>query len=737
MADLRRSPLAARLVAAAFACLTVAGVTSAQTAPGKVVLVPSPINQDAVTRIRAVVDGIKPGVPKPVIVFDFSPNDKPATTGDDGAGAADDLAELIRSRPDVLTVATVRQKVSGHSVLPVLACDEIIAGPQAQLGEVVGQTDPALAPRRADAYTRVVGQKRSKYLAVARKMFDKNVQLRRGTKNGATWFVDLRERDQFAKDGITVTDTAPLSAAPDGAAALFNATQLRDELELSKASDATLVAVTERYRLPPSVVTAGGLSGRAPVGFRYTIRGAIDAGVKESVARVVADAARNGATVVVLQLEAGGGDPQAARDLADRLIEIQAKENIKVVAFVPDRAPDTAAIVALGCSEIVLSRREGSPPAPDGSPDEAVFGDFDTATGKLMRAENAAAWTKSLRDLAERRNYPPLLIEGLFNPDIDIVEASPKANAAQKRYMTAADVAASDGQFVGGAQIKAKGQLLTLKASDFERFGLGGFATAGRDPNEVYTKYGLDPAKVKDAAPAWLDRLATFLKLPAVTVLLVVIGFIGLILEMKVPGTTLPGIVAALCFILVFWAHTQFSGQVAVLAGLLFILGLVLVLLEVFVLPGFGVPGILGIVFILGALGLATLGATDGPLPSTTAEWTRLGGKMGQFMFAMIGAVAIVSLLVRYLPHIPGANRLTLAAPDDSAATANADVPGASQAAALLGAVGITMTVLRPAGSVRFGDDFVDVVSEGSYVPAGSRVQVVEVEGNRIVVREV
>ena len=64
-------------------------------------------------------------------------------------------------------------------------------------------------------------------------------------------------------------------------------------------------------------------------------------------------------------------------------------------------------------------------------------------------------------------------------------------------------------------------------------------------------------------------------------------------------------------------------------------------------------------------------------------------------------------------------------------------LPGAAQAASLLGAVGISMTVLRPAGTVRFADEFVDVVTDGSYIPAGTRVQVIEVEGNRIVVKEV
>ena len=108
---------------------------------------------------------------------------------------------------------------------------------------------------------------------------------------------------------------------------------------------------------------------------------------------------------------------------------------------------------------------------------------------------------------------------------------------------------------------------------------------------------------------------------------------------------------------------------------------------------------------------------------------------MAQFLFAMIAGLSLAFFLVRYLPNIPGANRLALAPPEET--PDRGDVPGARQAASLLGAVGMTVTVLRPAGSVRIGEDFVDVVSEGGYLPAGSRVQVVEVEGNRVVVREV
>src|SRR5205085_2829511 len=155
------------------------------------------------------------------------------------------------------------------------------------------------------------------------------------------------------------------------------------------------------------------------------------------------------------------------------------------------------------------------------------------------------------------------------------------------------------------------------------------------------------------ASPAWLDQFASFLKLPAVTVLLVVIGFTGLILELKVPGTTVPGIIAALCFILVFWAHTQFSNQVAVLAGLLFILGLVLILLEVFVLPGFGAAGVIGILLMLAGLALVTVAR----VPDNWAEVSALGGKMAVYLLGMIASFGLALLIARYLSNIPYANR--------------------------------------------------------------------------------
>ena len=175
---------------------------------------------------------------------------------------------------------------------------------------------------------------------------------------------------------------------------------------------------------------------------------------------------------------------------------------------------------------------------------------------------------------------------------------------------------------------------------------------------------------------------------------------------------------------------------VAVLAGSIFVLGLVLILLEVFVIPGFGATGVLGILFMLAGLALATMDS----IPQSSAGWGLFGIRVSQFLFSMIGSVGLAFLIARFLPNIPYANRMMLVPPaerTDPVTELKESVAGAAQAMALIGAVGTTVTVLRPAGNVRFGDQFVDVLADGGYIPAGARVKVVLVEGNRIVVKEV
>jgi membrane-bound ClpP family serine protease len=256
---------------------------------------------------------------------------------------------------------------------------------------------------------------------------------------------------------------------------------------------------------------------------------------------------------------------------------------------------------------------------------------------------------------------------------------------------------------------------------------------------EFYDLRGIK--QLRDAELDFLYQFANFLKRAEVRVFLIMIGIACLILEFKMPGISLPGVIAALCFVLYFWAQSQhLSGQIIMLAIMLFVLGLILIALEIFVMPGFGVAGISGIILVVLSLTLATLEKK----PETSHEWWNLGRTVGSVGIGLVGAVALAVLAAWYLPSIPYANRLVLKPPrdphdfyeGDDARHAGHDALQL-EAAALLGAIGVAATTLRPAGIARFGDAFVDVVTEGSYVIAGARIQVIEIEGNRVVVKEI
>jgi membrane-bound ClpP family serine protease len=162
------------------------------------------------------------------------------------------------------------------------------------------------------------------------------------------------------------------------------------------------------------------------------------------------------------------------------------------------------------------------------------------------------------------------------------------------------------------------------------------------------------------------------------------------------------------------------------------LLGIVLLGVEIFVLPGFGITGVAGILLILLGLALAVVQQW----PQTQSEYFSLGKNIAIFAGGLIVSLASAFMLARYLPHIPYANRLVLAPPDEQAEMMEGDAPLA-QPAELLGAIGVAATTLRPAGKARFGDQFIDVVAEGYYVDSGTRVQIIEIDGVRVVVKPV
>ncbi len=403
------------------------------------------------------------------------------------------------------------------------------------------------------------------------------------------------------------------------------------------------------------------------------------------------------------------------------------------VAYIPFNAGDAATFIALGCNEIVMTQ-------------SARLGDFtgfmnppQERGGPPPPPVEIAPVRDALVQLAEEQNYSSTLIRGLFDEQLEIVRAKRLKGAVnERRFLTPDELKEKDGDgqlvWVAEDTVKHGGQVLIINGSNATSLGFARhIIDKPDDVNELYRFYGVEAKDVREAGPDWLDRFAVFLADPFVATFLVLVGISCLLLELKMPGASLPGIVAAVCFVLFFWSQSQMNGQFTLLAVLLFLLGILLLGLEIFVIPGFGIFGMSGIALILFGLALATVER----MPQSSSEWSDLSRTLVSFGMALVGAIVVAFTLTRYLPNIPIANRLMLPSPDEDNHLDPHQAAAAAEALALLGAIGTSATMLRPAGMAQFGERFLDVVTEGGFVPAGAQVRVIEIEGNRVVVKEV
>jgi membrane-bound ClpP family serine protease len=645
----------------------------------------------------------------------------------------------------------------------VLSCSDIVFSERGRLGEVAS---PGKQLNRVEriGYEEI---SRGRYPpALVRKMYDPNLEvIRAGDRYAAS---DEKPRPR----GETVPELS------DHEVILYNYALARKFGLCAQLPSASLDEVRVTYGLPRTNIQR---TLDRSVCWRIPVEGAITGELVEQTRRRIQRALRGQANLLILELKCAGGDSAKAYELGQYLASLNENRGdhpVETIAYVTKQARNLAAFVAFGCNKIVmqLEDAEDEKDAEDeeGLSREARLGGFDLylrrdpslqplvkeltalqkrgidpakraeAQAKLDAAvaELAKSLRENLSDLAGRQMYPTILAAGMLDPGLRIYRVERAVGASGQTFLSEKEFNADQNgprqwRSVGlvkpwQGQAKFENKPLTLTARQARDVGIA--AAVVKDFNELCKLEGVTPARVHEPGVEWLDGLGDFLRHPWTSVVLVMLGITCLILELKMPGVGLPGVIAAICFVLFFWAHSQLNGQITWLALLLFILGLVLIGLEVFVLPGFGVCGIAGTLLVLGSLGLVAYGHW----PRSSEEWVSFGHKLAPFSVSLVCSLALVLVIARYLPHIPVLNRLMHRPVEESEdGESQPDIPLHAELQALLGAIGIAATPLRPAGKTQFGDSFIDVVAEGGYIMPGSRVQVIEVEGNRVVVKEV
>jgi membrane-bound serine protease (ClpP class) len=233
----------------------------------------------------------------------------------------------------------------------------------------------------------------------------------------------------------------------------------------------------------------------------------------------------------------------------------------------------------------------------------------------------------------------------------------------------------------------------------------------------------------------WSESLVEFLTSPTVTGILFFLGIFLAYMELNAPGHIVPGILAAVCFAILFGSRFLIGmsdwWQIA-----LFVVGIVLIVVELVTFHTMGlllVAGLLccvvGLLAILAPHVPGTL-----PIPQTEMDWGIFKSGILGLGLGFIGAVVAAMLFARYLPSLPVAGKLVLKpllVPSESPVSEHAAFKEVQ-----VGDVGVAETLCRPVGKVRFGDRLLNAASTGDVLQPGDRVKVLKRDGNRLIVEK-
>lgn len=407
-----------------------------------------------------------------------------------------------------------------------------------------------------------------------------------------------------------------------------------------------------------------------PIVYVVPIEETVEKGLYAFLKRALTTAEENGAEAIIFEVNTPGG----AVDAAGEIGKLLTSTDIKTISFVNKQALSAGAYIALNTDEIYMV-----PGSTMGS--AAIIDQQGNTAGK--KAESY--WLAAMKAAATQNERDANIAAAMADESVHLPEL--------------------------GAP---KGKLLTLTAEQAQEVGYSEGMVNNLD--ELLQKLGYEKAEVRSLEESFAEKVARFITNPIVVPILLTIGSLGLVMELYSPGFGIPGFMGLSALLLFFYGHL-----VAGLAGfetlILFVIGIALVVLELFI-PG-GIAGAIGAISILGSLFLASDNVVH----------------MGISILIAIGVSILASIImIRVFGKKMSLFKKIILT--DSTNTESGYVSNRNRTE-LLGVKGVTVTALRPAGTVLIGDERVDVVSEGEFIPKDSRVVVVKVEGPRIVVRSI
>ncbi len=444
--------------------------------------------------------------------------------------------------------------------------------------------------------------------------------------------------------------------------------------------------------------------------------GTVDPGMAAFLKRALRETNEDPGALVVVEMDTFGGRVDSAFEIVDAILDIPEG---KTVAFVSEKAISAGALIALACNELVMKHH-------------TTIGDtapimMSQEGPKMMGEKFQSPIRAKFRSLAKRNGYPEKLVEAMVTADMTVYEVEIDG---EKRYMDGVEYAdlteEEKAAITGKRTVVAEGELLTM--DDVEARELGFSEMSVDTIEEMLDRMGITDYAIRRVELVWSESLVRVIT--TVAPILMMIGLAALYTEIQAPGFGVPGIVGILCLGLVFF--NQYMVGLADYTELIIItLGLILMGYEVFVLPGFGVAGFSGVVLI--GIGMV-LAFQNFVLPDPDFPWQmkllirNITMVLGSFVCAFVGSL----LVMRYV--FPSLSAVTREGPYLSASLAGSRADSGETALVRPGDKGIVAAYLRPSGKVTVDGETVDAISEGEFIERGAPVRILAIRGNRVIV---
>lgn len=657
-------------------------------------------------RVNGILEELPQEGPRPVLVIEF------VSQADDAARTSRFERALLIARyltsehlARVRTVAWLPQSVTGHAVLPVLACEQIIMAPDAMLG-AAGQEESTIDPTLRQGYNEIAQRRRTVPAAVAESMLDKQAVLTRVQTAEGTRFVLAEELTQLRASGAV---TAEKTLSREGEPTLFSGRDMRlemglashlasDRQELASALEVAVSAISDRAFLPDAT--------KAVV---VKIEGPIHHHAVSWIMRSLEERlSTDDLNLVVLNLHSAGGNLQESLRFADYLARGLPNRGVRSIAVVSEARGD-AALVAFACDEIVMT-------------ESALLGGPGAAT---IRPRKGFSLRETVQSLAKARQRDWSLAVGLVDESLEVYRYQ-RAGGTTVRYLSA-----EEAESLPDADLWDRGRSVDLRggmsAPVAIETGLARYVAA--DFTEMLRRERLENAAV--LTPGAVFVFVEWLADKRLAGILLFVAFVALVIEMNTPSVGIMGFTSALCFLLYFWSQFL-HGNATALEILLFLGGVACILVEFFVVPGTVIFGFGGVLMVLASIILASQTFI---VPMNVYQFRQMPASLFMVILALTGCAAAVALLRQFLPQTPYFNRMILPPPDGEMREAIEKREALTAFEHLLGKPGVATTPLVPGGKAQFGDELVDVLSEGDLIEKGRPVFVVAVNGNHVIVK--